>query len=187
MNKSKICIHPWSQLNVNPNGDVWPCCHQRSDSIYVLGNYKHQSIDEIYNNQPLKDLRRKMLQGILPKEACAKCIEYENLNIKSPRQVAELQPYAKSVHELISKTNADGSVDDYKIKYWDLRWSNKCNETAEGKVWLQCNNWYTKSTKTDEKAGRQRSRLMWMESYETYLRHLIGGEEGARNEHLRFS
>ncbi len=127
MNKSKICIHPWSQLNVNPNGDVWPCCHQRSDSIYVLGNYKHQSIDEIYNNQPLKDLRRKMLQGILPKEACAKCIEYENLNIKSPRQVAELQPYAKSVHELISKTNADGSVDDYKIKYWDLRWSNKCN------------------------------------------------------------
>ena len=43
------------------------------------------------------------------------------------------------------------------------------------------------STKTDEKAGRQRSRLMWMESYETYLKHLIGEEEGARNEHLRFS
>lgn len=127
MNKSKICIHPWSQLNVNPNGDVWPCCHQRSDSMYILGNYKNQSIEKIYNDEPIRKLRQRMLAGELPKEACAKCIEYERLGIHSPRNTANNQPYSQSVFDLIKNTKEDGSIEDYKIKYWDLRWSNKCN------------------------------------------------------------
>tara|TARA_X000001036_G_scaffold427154_1_gene455435 strand:+ start:594 stop:1946 length:1353 start_codon:yes stop_codon:yes gene_type:complete len=127
MNESKICIHPWSHVNINPNGDVWPCCHQRGDVMYVLGNFKTQSVDEIFNGEPIRKIRRDMIAGKLPKEVCSKCIEYEKLDILSPRQTAEFQPYAKKVHELIAKTNADGSIDDYKIKYWDLRWSNKCN------------------------------------------------------------
>ena len=94
---------------------------------------------------------------------------------------------SKYIASIVSEMKKDGYCEVEPKQEAVARWSNKCNETAEGKVWLQCNNWYTKSTKTDEKAGRQRSRLMWMESYETYLRHLIGGEEGARNEHLRFS
>ncbi len=67
------------------------------------------------------------------------------------------------------------------------RWSERCTETAEGKVWLKCNNWYTKSTKTDEQAGRQRARLMWMESYEDYLQHLLGEEGGTADDLLEFS
>ena len=94
---------------------------------------------------------------------------------------------SKYIASVVSEMQKDGHSEVEPKHEAVARWSNKCNETAEGKVWLQCNNWYTKSTKTDEKAGRQRSRLMWMESYETYLKHLIGGEEGARNEHLRFS
>ena len=66
-------------------------------------------------------------------------------------------------------------------------WSDRCSETAEGKVWLRCNNWYTKSTKTDEGAGRQRARLMWMEKYEDYLQHLLGEAGGPKDELLRFS
>jgi len=67
------------------------------------------------------------------------------------------------------------------------RWSERCTETAEGKVWLKCNNWYTKSTKTDEQAGRQRARLMWMESYEDYLQHLLGEEGGTADDLLEFT
>ena len=66
-------------------------------------------------------------------------------------------------------------------------WTERCNDSAEGKVWLKCNNWYTKSTKTDTGAGRKRSRLMWMESYENYLAHLYKEEGGSHNELLNFS
>ncbi len=41
-----------------------------------------------------------------------------------------------------------------------------------------------KGTKDDEKAGREKSKAMWMESYESYLEHLIGEKGGTRNELL---
>lgn len=65
-------------------------------------------------------------------------------------------------------------------------WTERCNATAEGKVWLRCNNWYTKSTKSDEKAGRERSLGMWMDTYETYLKHLLGDAGGSKDSLLRF-
>ncbi len=83
------------------------------------------------------------------------------------------------------KTNGNSEVEPETTAV--ARWSERCTETAEGKVWLKCNNWYTKSTKTDEQAGRARSRLMWMESYQTYLQHLLGGADGSRDELLVFS
>ena len=65
-------------------------------------------------------------------------------------------------------------------------WTQRCNASADGKVWLRCNNWYMKSTKTDVEAGRERSQGMWMETYETYLQHLLGGAGGTQDTLLRF-
>lgn len=65
-------------------------------------------------------------------------------------------------------------------------WTSLCESTAEGKVWLRCNNWYMKSTKTDAAAGRQRSSGMWMASYPDYLRHVLGHEGGTQEELLHF-
>ena len=44
-----------------------------------------------------------------------------------------------------------------------------------------------KSTKTDQQAGRERSQGMWMESYEDYLKHLLGAEGGGTERLLTFS
>ncbi|HSG91419.1 MAG TPA: NAD(P)/FAD-dependent oxidoreductase [Pseudomonadales bacterium] len=66
-------------------------------------------------------------------------------------------------------------------------WTRLCESSSEGKVWLKCNNWYMKTTKTDAAAGRERSAGMWMGSYPDYLRHIIGGEGGTRDELLRFA
>ena len=54
------------------------------------------------------------------------------------------------------------------------------------KIWLRCNNWYLKTTKTDAAEGRERSEGMWMDTYEEYLQHLIGGKGGARDELLEY-
>ena len=42
------------------------------------------------------------------------------------------------------KTNGNSEVEPETTAV--ARWSERCSETAEGKVWLKCNNWYTKST-----------------------------------------
>ena len=66
-------------------------------------------------------------------------------------------------------------------------WTDLCESSSEGKVWLRCNNWYMKTTKTDKAAGRERSSGMWMSSYPEYLRYLIGHEGGTQEELLKFS
>jgi cation diffusion facilitator CzcD-associated flavoprotein CzcO len=66
-------------------------------------------------------------------------------------------------------------------------WTRLCESTSEGKVWLRCNNWYMKTTKTDAAAGRERSAGMWMASYPEYLRHLLGGAAGTPDTLLAFS
>jgi hypothetical protein len=66
-------------------------------------------------------------------------------------------------------------------------WTDKCNVSSDGKIWLQCNNWYMKGTKDDQSAGRSRSKSMWMESHESYLNHLLGGADGHQDDLLKFS
>ena len=128
MSQSKICVYPWSHVNINPNGDVWPCCHQRGDQMRVYGNFKEDDIDTIFNSESARELRRSMLQGVLPRNTCIKCIEYEKIGIKSARHWANLQPWAKEIIDNIPNTTKDdGTVENYKIKFWDLRWSNLCN------------------------------------------------------------
>lgn len=66
------------------------------------------------------------------------------------------------------------------------KWTELCDRTADGKVWLKCNNWYLKTTKSDTAAGRERSAGMFMESYPDYLKHLLGHEGGTPEELLAF-
>ena len=40
----------------------------------------------------------------------------------------------------------------------------ECGKSSDGKVWLRCNNWYMKTTKTDAAANRERSVGMYMVS-----------------------
>ena len=67
------------------------------------------------------------------------------------------------------------------------QWTALCTSTAEGKVWLRCNNWYLKTTKTDAAAGRERSSGMWMSTHNDYLHHVLGGRGGKQEELLRYS
>ena len=66
-------------------------------------------------------------------------------------------------------------------------WTDRCNASSSGKIWLQCNNWYMKGTKDDVNAGREKSKVMWMDSHESYLKFLLGEEGGTQEELLQFS
>lgn len=94
---------------------------------------------------------------------------------------------AKYIAELIKKMRSAGHGQVEPAKAAVEEWTDLCNSSADGKVWLRCNNWYLKTTKTDQAAGRERSAGMWMESYPEYLQHVLGGKGGSQDELLEFS
>ena len=94
---------------------------------------------------------------------------------------------AKYIAELISSMNQTGySVVEPKSDAVSS-WTELCNSSSRNKVWLRCNNWYTKTTKTDQEKGRERSAGMWMETYEDYLSYVLHGRAGTQEELLLFS
>jgi len=55
--KKFVCDYPWTHLEVNnPNGDVTACC----DNNTVLGNVNESTVDEIWNGEGYRTMRRRM-------------------------------------------------------------------------------------------------------------------------------
>jgi len=93
----------------------------------------------------------------------------------------------KYIAALISRMRAENLREVEPTPQAAEEWTQRCNNSADGKVWLRCNNWYTKSTKSDVSAGRERSQGMWMDTYESYLQHVLGGAGGDTDTLLKFS
>ncbi|MCB1647411.1 MAG: NAD(P)/FAD-dependent oxidoreductase [Pseudomonadales bacterium] len=94
---------------------------------------------------------------------------------------------SRYIAALVSRMNAEGKSVVEPTHDAVQNWTRLCNSTAEGKVWLRCNNWYLKTTKTDAAQGRDHSSGMWMESYAEYLKHVLGGKGGTQEELLSFA
>ena len=93
----------------------------------------------------------------------------------------------KYIAKLVSSMKLNNKDEVEPLEEAVKNWTDKCNVSSNGKIWLQCNNWYMKGTKDDQSAGRSRSKAMWMESHESYLNHLLGGADGYQDDLLKFS
>lgn len=124
MKKDTICAVPWMHLNFEPNGKVVPCC-LTSPHNYFAGDLNNDSIDEIWNSQNMKDLRKDMMAGIEPK-ICNKCFDREKVTGESGRYYhsKEFPDVLKKIPEI---TLEDGTCTEMKLMYWDFRFSNLCN------------------------------------------------------------
>lgn len=122
-NKSKtICILPWIHMYANADGKVLPCCI--GDYNTPLGNTRDTPIKEIWNSPEYKKLRLQMLNGEQP-TVCNQCWKHERVGNESSR-IHMNTKFAKFM-SFIDETNADGSLDEMKLRYMDVRWSNICN------------------------------------------------------------
>jgi cation diffusion facilitator CzcD-associated flavoprotein CzcO len=93
---------------------------------------------------------------------------------------------AKYISNLVVKMKKSNHIQVEPTRHGVKNWTGMCESSSKGKVWLKCNNWYMKTTKTDAAAGRERSTGMWMGSYIDYLKHLLGEEGGSQDELLNF-
>jgi radical SAM protein with 4Fe4S-binding SPASM domain len=119
-----FCVLPWVHLNVQPNGDIYPCCMAPYGKS--IGNTTDNTLEEIWNGDDMKTIRKEMLVGERPK-LCERCFLIEDSGLLSPRNTHN-HFFDKDVNNLIKDTNPEtGHNDKFVLKYWDFRWSNICN------------------------------------------------------------
>ncbi len=101
---------PWIHFHLGSKGQVNACCV----SSIKYGNINNSSIQTIWNNETITDIRTKFIKGEIDKR-CAVCINLELSGAKSIRQ------------ETFEKfSNVDITTISNPI-YYDIRFSNVCN------------------------------------------------------------
>ncbi len=137
-----FCIYPWIHLHAWPTGEAYPCCHATHSPTY--GNTKQQTLEEIWNHKPMRDLRLDMLSG-RDNETCRKCHEQEDSGFFSGRQSAN-KHHGHHI-DRVHKTQADGSVESFEMTYWDIRFSNLCNLKCRSCGHIFSSQWYQDQAK----------------------------------------
>jgi hypothetical protein len=120
-----LCVVPWIHIHTNPSGIATPCCIAEScTKPEGVGNAREQSLMEIVNSEPMKQLRLDMLAGVKNSE-CTKCYEHEDQGIKSFRNM--INDEFSQHYDAMNSTKKDGSLKEFKMRYFDIRFNNICN------------------------------------------------------------
>lgn len=137
-----FCSLPWTHLNVQPNGDIFPCCMSPYDK--PIGNTSRDTLEEIWNGNEMKLIRKQMLSGKRP-AACARCFNLEDNGVISPRD-HHTRFFEDRIEEFVANTNKEtGEYNDFKLRYWDFRWSNRCNFKCRMCGVFSSSKWYEDS------------------------------------------
>jgi radical SAM protein with 4Fe4S-binding SPASM domain len=117
-----FCMAPWIHMHMWPNGNIYPCCTSPSEDPF--GNVKTESMEDVWNGERMRKLRKNMLKG-QPSKTCERCYKLEEHGSFSMRQDMN----QKFGHRMTStrKTAEDGHHPEMKIRYMDIRFSNICN------------------------------------------------------------
>ncbi len=124
MNTKTTCAIPWMHLNFEPDGKVVPCCLTSAQGYYA-GDLNKSSIDEIWNSDNMKSLRKQMMNGEEP-AICRKCFDRERVTGESGRTWHNID-FKDVLPRIPEITKPDGTCTEMKLKYWDFRFSNLCN------------------------------------------------------------
>lgn len=120
-----FCILPWVHFFHDPTGNIKPCCAAGGKQSF--GNINEFSdVQAIANTPAMRQVRADMLAGI-ENDACIACYREERLGLQSFRTNKNSDAGDYNIDELVARTNSDGTLPDFKLQYWDSRFSNICN------------------------------------------------------------
>ena len=143
LNKSKtFCMMPWVHMHAFADGRVYPCCF--GDYHTPMGNLREHTMEQVWNNNEYQELRRNMLNE-KPSSVCKKCYEQEENGIFSLRNSIN-RSHGKYVDE-VNLTASDGTHPEFKLRYWDVRFSNLCNFSCRSCGPVFSSNWYKEHVK----------------------------------------
>mgnify|MGYP003704195911 CR=1 FL=1 len=122
LNESKVfCMAPWVHLYATPVGEAFACCISKKQ----CGSSITTSVGDLINSNDMKQLRLDMLNE-RKNEICTFCYKHEEAGPHSFRNYSKEQ-FAKHFDELVPTTKEDGTVEEFKMHYFDIRFSNICN------------------------------------------------------------
>lgn len=130
-----FCIYPWTHLHAYPTGEAYPCCH--AEMKYPVGNCRKNTLEEIWQDTPMQQLRQDMLTETL-NLACGRCYEQEDNGFFSGRRSAN-KHHGHHVKKL--ETNP------FEMTYWDIRFSNLCNLKCRSCGHIFSSQWYQDQAK----------------------------------------
>jgi radical SAM protein with 4Fe4S-binding SPASM domain len=137
-----FCMIPWIHLHGAPDGKAYPCC--LGEMEHPVGNFKQDSMETVWNDTPYKTMRKNMLEE-RPCKECTKCYEQESSGFMSMRNSTN-KNFGQHI-SIVDATKADGTFEDFKLRYYDVRFSNLCNFTCRTCGSLFSSSWYTEETK----------------------------------------
>jgi hypothetical protein len=73
-------MHPFTGLATREDGAIKACCRS-----HPVGNIQCQSLEEVWNNDTMKRIRKQVLNNERPKE-CEPCFSLEDQGVESLRQ-----------------------------------------------------------------------------------------------------
>ena len=130
-----FCIYPWIHLHAYPTGEAYPCCHAEM-SVGQVGHCKENTLEEIWRDQPMQELRNNMLSET-PSEACQRCYEQERAGFFSGRRSAN-KHHGHHIRRLESP--------EFRMTYWDIRFSNLCNLRCRSCGHIFSSSWFQDQT-----------------------------------------
>lgn len=129
LNESEtFCMMPWVHIHKTPEGITLPCCIGSFD--YKDSIPKDQGVEGSINSEFMKQLRLDMLAGKRP-GICETCHKSEAVGgdtaASSSYRKDSSRRYGKYIDEVLHNTGIDGHLHDFKMRYFDIRFSNICN------------------------------------------------------------
>ena len=122
LNDSKtFCMAPWVHLYTSPVGEASPCCIARKEVGKTITN----SVEDLMNSDTMKELRVDMLNERF-NTACQTCHSHEQQGMHSFRNQFNTR-FGKHFDESLLDTKEDGHINNFKMRYYDIRFSNICN------------------------------------------------------------
>jgi len=191
MDSKTFCMLPWVHLHAYPDGKAYPCCLATYEN--PVGSMRDNTMEEIFHNDKMNTIRSNMVNEKSCDE-CTKCYEQERNGFFSMRNTAN-QSFGHNIKDV--DINNDGTTGDFKLRYYDIRFSNLCNLACRScgdifsSKWVKEKkkyNWLPKDAENVTYAGRYQT-----DAWEQLLPHIpyiqevyfAGGEPLMMEEHYK--
>lgn len=162
-----LCMAPWTHTYLSPQTERRMCCASREpaqnfqqyiDTKAGTGVYQPVTLEQHWNSEHMKSVRRRMMAGeILPE--CAVCNE-KLLNTDVYRSYFN-GLFAHKYEECMAATDATGYTTVQPVS-WDYRFSNLCNFKCR-----TCGDMLSSSWETEQ---RQHNMIDWSNPKNTWMR-----------------
>ena len=119
----RMCYFPFTNLTVNPVGNVTPCCKynlNQIDTEITKETLYTMNFEELFHQPAMEKIREDFRNGIEP-DGCKICWDEEASGVKSLRHLRETMTTGRLANQYV------GRFDDPKLLTLDLKFSSLCN------------------------------------------------------------